>query len=451
MKAVNNSGKSQIILILVFVVTVFGIFSNLTAVEKPALLEKKEIVQVVDSLSLQMFKNYVFPEKGKEVSDLLKKNLQEGIYNTITDPKALAVKLTEDIRSLTNDRHLSVTFDPESIALLKNDAKNKTEDYAKRQAYLDRKNNYGFKEIKILKGNVGYLKFNSFETSKEAFETAVAAMTFLINTDALIIDLTENGGGYPSMIQLLTSYFFENSANKALNTFYYRPTDSMEYTYTLPFVPGKTRPDWDIYVLTSKYTFSGAEEFTYNLKNLKRATIVGETTGGGAHPIEQFILTDKFMANIAFGRAINPITKTNWEGVGVKPDYETTPEKALDKALMLSYEKQISKQESPKEKALYQWAIEALKAKENPVVLDKTAMKAFVGVYGPRHITLENGELYYQREGFPKIKMIPMTKDIFRFNDVDYFRLKFVIEKDKVIALEGMYDDGRSSRNERTK
>ena len=94
-------------------------------------------------------------------------------------------------------------------------------------AYIEESNrmrNYGFEEIKIMDGNVGYLKLNMFAESEYAFHTASAAMNFLSNTDALINDLRENGGGSPLMIQMISSYLFE-SYEKHLNSFFYRPAD----------------------------------------------------------------------------------------------------------------------------------------------------------------------------------------------------------------------------------
>ena len=187
----------------------------------------------------------------------------------------------------------------------------------------------------MLPGGIGYLKFNFFSGDPAAQKTASAAMNFLANCNAIIFDLRENGGGSPDMIAYLSSYLFDEPVH--LNSFYNRPTDTTTDTWTQKDVPGqKLGPETPVFVLTSNYTFSGAEEFSYNLKNLKRGTIVGETTGGGAHPVRPVTLGQQMHITMPFARAINPITKTNWEGVGVKPHVETSADDALDKAIDLA-------------------------------------------------------------------------------------------------------------------
>ena len=167
--------------------------------------------------------------------------------------------------------------------------------------------------------------------------TAIAAMNFLANVDAIIIDLRENGGGDPKMIALVSTYLFSKPTH--LNDLWERKGSITQQYWTLPYVPGKRLDDKLAYVLTSKRTFSGAEEFSYNLKTLKRATIVGETSGGGAHPVSGYRIDDRFMIGVPFARAINPITHTNWEGTGVEPDVKVSAADALSTAQKLASEK----------------------------------------------------------------------------------------------------------------
>jgi len=295
-------------------------------------LSKEEMSVSIDSINSKLQENYIFPEVAEKMAQTLKINLKKGQYDLLVSPAEFARQLTKDLQSVSNDKHLRVVYDTQVISAEKNTVTN--EDRAKRddQWILEMKReNFGFQEIKILEGNIGYLDLRSFMDPKFAGETAIAAMNFLSNADALIVDLRQNGGGSPAMIQLITSYFF-SSEPVHLNNFYFRPTNENTQTWTLPYVPGKRRPDIDLYLLTSSYTFSAAEEFCYNLKNLKRATLIGETTGGGAHPTGSVIATDKFYVRVPKGRAINPITNTNWEGTGVTPDIKVSSDQALKTA-----------------------------------------------------------------------------------------------------------------------
>jgi C-terminal processing protease CtpA/Prc len=171
-------------------------------------------------------------------------------------------------------------------------------------------------------------------------DTVAGAMNFLANTDALVIDLRENGGGQPDMVQLFCSYLFD-AQPVHLNDLYFRPMDQTRQFWTLPWLPGKRYLDKDVYVLTSHFTFSGAEECTYNLQTQKRARIVGETTGGGANPGGPVELTKNLTAFVPTGRAINPITGSNWEGTGVEPDVQVPAKMALETAQSLALRKLI--------------------------------------------------------------------------------------------------------------
>jgi C-terminal processing protease CtpA/Prc len=190
--------------------------------------------------------------------------------------------------------------------------------------------NCGFEKLEILPGNVGYLKFNMFANPEICGATATTAMAFLENVSALIVDMRDNGGGDPAMVAHITSYLFAERTH--LNDLWTRSTGSTREFWTNPELPGKRLGQQPVYVLTSSRTFSGGEEFTYNLQSLKRATIVGEATGGGAHPVRGERVDDRFMIAVPFARAINPVTKTNWEGTGVEPDVKVPAADALEKA-----------------------------------------------------------------------------------------------------------------------
>lgn len=288
-------------------------------------LEGTELEALIDELSKRIGETYVFPDMAARMGDLLHERLWAGVYEGLS-LDALSQVLTTDLRSVNHDRHLNVHPLPPGL-----DRRPDPEVLRSEREEAMRVGNHGFRKLEILEGNVGYLDLRGFAAAEVARDTAVGAMAFFANVDALVIDLRQNGGGDPSMIQLLCTYFFEERT--LLNTFEWRGQEKREEYWTLEEAPGKKLVDVPLFLLTSHTTFSAAEEFSYDLQNLKRATLIGETTGGGAHPGDTYPIAGKLAAFIPNGRAINPITGTNWEGTGVKPEIETQASEALDRAL----------------------------------------------------------------------------------------------------------------------
>ena len=292
--------------------------------------------QVVENIAAAFDKYYVFPEVAGSMGEALQASLAAGDYDKLTAPEAFVERLTADLQAVSHDKHIRVRYSP--VARLLGGPEEEDSATEREEAIaLARSQNFGFYKVERLDGNIGYLDLRSFWDAHTpgAGETAVAAMNLLAHTDALIVDLRRNGGGSPSMIALLTSFLFK-AEPVHLNSFYERPADRHTQSWTLPYVPGLRTPGKPVYVLTSNRTFSAAEEFTYNLKNLKRATIVGETTGGGANPGGFISATPHFHVFVPTGRAINPITSTNWEGTGVEPDVRVPQADALNAAYRLA-------------------------------------------------------------------------------------------------------------------
>jgi hypothetical protein len=289
--------------------------------------------RVIEGASAMLNEFYVFPDTAKKMEEAVRARQKAGEYDSITNGDAFAEKLTADLREVSHDKHLGVNFSP--AALPKGPPPGGPDSAAMRRQ-LERIN-CGFEKAERLPPNIGYLKFNMFANPDICGPTASAAMNFLGSVDALIIDLRENGGGDPKMVAYITSYLFEERTH--LNDLYNRKENKTEEFWTSTDVPGKRLGGKPVFVLTAKRTFSGAEEFTYNLKNLKRATIIGETTGGGAHPVSGHRIDDHFMIGVPFARAINPISKTNWEGTGVEPDVKVTAAEALETAKKLAVKK----------------------------------------------------------------------------------------------------------------
>jgi len=291
--------------------------------------------RVIEGIAAKLTELYVFPDTAKRMVEALRAHEQKGDYDAIESGYAFASQVTEHLRAVSHDEHLRVRCVPMLIPKEERDPLEEPPIDDAMRAQLEREN-CGFERAERLEHNIGYVKLNSFGPPEVCAATATAAIGFLAHVDAIIFDLRDNGGGYPRMIAWIASYLFD--ARTHLNDLYVRkPNKTTEY-WTQPNVPGQKLSKQPVYVLTSHGTFSGAEEFTYDLKNLRRATIVGQPTSGGAHPTTRLRVDDHFMISVPFARAINPISKTDWEGKGVEPDVKVPTDQALEVAKKLALE-----------------------------------------------------------------------------------------------------------------
>ena len=209
--------------------------------------KRKAVIQDIIRLSRE---KYVYPEMGEKIAAQMQARLESGAYDDITDESDLAFGLTSDLQSISNDHHWSVVYDPAGAAGMVDPENEPDRERLVRYQEMARKSNYGFERVEHLKGNIGYIDLRSFEPAEYGGETAVAAMNLVANSDALIIDLRKNHGGFPSMVQLIISYLTDPEAIH-INSFYYHLTDDTQQFWTFPHVPGKRRPDMPVFVLTS--------------------------------------------------------------------------------------------------------------------------------------------------------------------------------------------------------
>jgi hypothetical protein len=252
------------------------------------------------------------------------------------------------------------------------------------------------------------------------------------------------------MIQLLLSYLFDRPTH--LNDFVTRPDGRTRQYWTHAKVPGPSLSGTPVYVLTSGFTVSAAEEFAYDLKSYRRATIVGEQTGGGAHMV-RLVRFPSLHAGVMvpFGRAVNPNTGTNWEGVGVTPDIRVPAEQALSAAHLDALTRLRDRAQDPNLARSYEWAMSGVVARRNAITLDTAALDACVGAYGPRQVTREGNTLFYQREGRARMRLVPAGADLFLVEGMEAFRVRFGRDPSGAIdRIIGLYEDGRTDENLRT-
>ena len=310
----QNISKT-IILLLIYLVLPSKVFA--TPQPKQQNIDSSKVVKALNETLLT---HYVYLEKAQQVELALNKQVQAETFNEMTEKAELAKSLTEHVQTVLNDKHFRVIVARENRSQENNDIL---------QTHLNALTRFrkgGFQDIKMLEGNVGYVKIDGFRG--EESHQVDGLMTYLRTADAIIIDLRNNGGG-GQPVNYLSSYFLPEGT--LIGKTYHRSKDNWK-EHTVEPIKGDKRLHVPLLILTSDFTFSAAEAFSYNLQAQGRATIVGEQTGGGAHPISFLPLPEGLAVIVPNRRSYNPITKTNWEGTGVTPDHLTSEEEALDKA-----------------------------------------------------------------------------------------------------------------------
>lgn len=336
-------------LILAVALTVIGLLASGSALaqtsgNQPDInINAATRTEVIEGVLRRLDDTYVFPEVARRMNGAIRQRMQKKEYEQITSAAMLAQTLTSHLQEVTRDKHLQVLFNYEPRLLPASQRPPSPEQLREyRRSALSQSNsiNHGFKRVERLDGNLGYLRVDLLVDPEFGGDAAAAAMNFVSHTHALIIDLRNCNGGVPEMVALLSTYLFDGQPVH-LSDIYERPTNNTQQFWTLPYVPGKRYVDKDVYVLTSSRTASAAEEFAYDLQQLKRATIVGEITAGAANLGGTVRINEHFQVFIPTGRAINPVTGTNWEGVGVKPDVMVSEEEALKRAQIVGLGKLI--------------------------------------------------------------------------------------------------------------
>lgn len=308
----------------------------------------------VELLAQRLSDKYVYADEGKKMAAAVRAHLLKGDYDNAATGAEFADLLAAHVQAAHPDKHLSIRYvlnapPDRPRASLKHgvpaEMRQRLTDFGK---YL----NFSFEKVERLPGNIMYLKLDSFFDADIGKAAATAAMNLAANGNAMIIDLRENRGGDPRMVAHVASYLLGDK-KVHLSDIYFRADNETNSFWSDPDVPGpRFGADKPVYVLTSGKTFSAAEDFTYNLQAIKRITVVGETSGGGAHPVQPFRIDPNLVAVIPAGRTINLITNGNWEGTGVKPDVAIAPDKALTKANALALRQVLPKINNRNERSM---------------------------------------------------------------------------------------------------
>jgi len=298
--------------------------------------------RVIDGALVTLLEHYASPAMAEDIAATIRHRRDAGAYDTLTTATALRAALTADLLSASNDKHVTLRYHVEPQSL--DASRNQFDDpqFLEQLHQSMRLGNFGFERVERLRGNVGYLDLRFFAPPEwdDCAATAAAAMVLLTRTNALIIDVRQNGGGAAGMVDLLCSYLLPAIPERTIHLydFYYRDGDRTEQHRTLPCVPGPRYLDRPVFVLTSSHSLSAAESLAYTLQSLRRATIVGETTGGAGNPVGMYRIDEHFSVTVTHGRTTHPATGTNWEGVGVAPDMVVSEQDAAKVAHIAALE-----------------------------------------------------------------------------------------------------------------
>jgi hypothetical protein len=389
--------------------------------------------------------NYAIPDTAEKMAAKIQEKMKEGGYADVTSQADLCQTLTEDLREVCHDLHLLVYYNLEAAKDIKR--REKADKYNKDDPEFwwtgHSEANYGLRRVEYLEGNVGYIDLRMFAPVSLSGKAAIAAMNFLTNCDALIFDLRNNGGGDPFTVQLIESYLFEEEP-KLLHTLHDRPKDKHQQIWTLPHVPGRRLPNIPVYILTSKRTFSGGEDFAYTLKHHGRATIIGETTAGGGHTVDFLAIHEGFIIVLPTGYADHPVTGGNWEGRGVEPDIPVPEEEALKVAHVHALEQLIEQAKESGKIRYLEWVLERTRVKYTPLNIDEKILSSYVGQFRDYKVELKDGILYMKGDD-PRDdwKMTALTETLFAVDDE--YNARFVMEgEDKASSFVFIHrDSGR--------
>ncbi len=422
---------------------------------QPPKIDSLVKTEVVNSICNSLTNNYVFPDKAKVMSDFLKQQNQNNTFSSITNPNQFANEIQKKLRSVNEDNHLRIEYNPQlekdilkflatkkgATAILADDIKK------------DEKQNFYFKKVEILPSNIGYIEFTNFAVpNPSARKTINSAMQFISHTDGLIIDLRNNFGGNGEMLGEILSYFF------AIKTYTGKTYNRIENKWTDSYVENKKqitnglKLEMPLYILTSNRTFSAAESFAYTLQSMKKAVIIGNTSRGGAHATRSFSIGNGFVAFIPYLRGENVTTKTDWEGVGVVPDIKTEDNNCILTAQNYFLNQKLLTEKNEKEKRKINWQINFNKSKSSTVILNSTETTMFVGRFQEFEVSILENQLMFrdtnQKSSDPR-KAIAVTNKLFQIGS-DY-QVEFITDSNNVCNSIKMYwDDGYEETINRT-
>ena len=404
---------------------------ELAAQGPPPALDAAARRAVVDSLRSLLVRVYVDADTGRMIADHLREALASGRYDSLTDPGDFGRALTRDLRSINGDGHLGAGYapgapldrlGPAGLAFAGDSGDDAAAAAVEAQA---RGFHYGLGKLELLTGNVGYAELTGFFEGAGAERMMLAALEYLRDADAVILDLRGHGGGSGDMSNWLLSHFLGADSLLTLRVVE-RVNGRTIDRHTLASVPGPRRPDVPLFILTSRGSASAAEDFTFVLDNLGRAVVVGDRTAGAGHNNTLLGLGHGFAASISFSRVTDPRSGREWERVGITPDIAAPPEQALAAAHLAALDTIAAR--APGRAARLRLLRETTAARYAPREVPEQTLRSYVGRYGDREVSLGEDGLRYRRGDGPEVAMIALTDSTFTIEPAPAARLAFRIE-----------------------
>jgi hypothetical protein len=319
-------------------------------------ITKADILTIIRGTADLIERLYVDPARGREIAAAVRRTADDATFDGITSSLALVPRFNRLLAQVGGDAHLRLGYSYEPTAADRPETAEELETRRRQVAA----SGYGVRRVERLDGNVGLLELTSFRDPELAGEAVAGALRLLNSTDALIIDLRANGGGDADMVRFLSTYFFAEPVQ--LSDYYQRPPKTTEQWWTLPWVPGPRYLNRDIFILTSKQTFSAAEGFTYHMKERHRAMVVGEPTKGGAHTGKYERVTPHFAVFVPEGRVTDAISHGDWEQAGVQPDVAVEGPAAFKTAYIMALEGLLKRSSDPEARAAIEAVLVRVKA-----------------------------------------------------------------------------------------
>jgi len=358
---------------------------------------------VLDSVIARLESTYVDTAAAPAIVKALHARQAARAYDAVTNPAQFGEMVTQDLRSVNGDLHLGLRYSNEPPLPPGRGV----------SAFGDpRLLNFGMGRAEILDGNVGYLEITAF-TGGDYQDAVVDALRFLSRTDAMILDVRRNGGGASDMSHFIFSHFFDA---KPVPTIDVRTRASSEpnHRMSLADVPGPRRPDVPLFVLISQATGSAAEEFSFVLKNRRRATLVGRRTAGAGHMVAQIPVGNGFTVSVSITRVSDPETGAEWEQVGVQPDIAVAPEQALVAAQVAALKAIASGTSDANRSGVLRRLIETNEARLRATPEPAARLDRFAGTYEGRTVSVRDGELRYtRRSGGLSEPLTPLGGDVY--------------------------------------